>query len=86
MWDALNFSSMKAHFLYFFIFDFSLIKHGRDLCHEQGIRPSDIRHRCLTLYRQAPGSRRVSLSPSGRVNVYIHVQHQQLCQYPYHQQ
>ena len=65
----------------FFLFGFSLIKHGRDLsdlCHEQGIRPSDVRHRGLTLYRQAPGSRRVSLSPSGRVYVYIHVQHQQL--------
>ena len=69
-----------------FLFGFVLIKHGRDLCYEQGIRPSDVRYRYLTLYRQAPGSRRVSLSPSGRVHVYIHVQHQQLHQYPYYQQ
>ena len=81
--------SLRCFLGFFFIFGFGLIKHGRDLCHEQGMRPSDVRHRGLTLYRQAPGSRRVSLSPSGRVHVYIHVQHlqhQQLYQYPYHQQ
>ena len=69
-----------------FLFGFNLIKYGRDLCHEQGIRPSDVRHRCLTLNRQTPGSRRVALSPSGRVHVYIHLQHQHLYQYSYHHQ
>ena len=60
-----------------FLFIFNFIQFSiDDLCREQGIGPSNVRHRCFTLYRRAPLSMRIYPSPSGHVNVHIHVQHQ----------